>query len=63
METAVKRHAAEAEVSAVAGNPAAAARPLLETRGICKRYGGTQALADLSLTVSPGHVQALVGAN
>jgi ribose transport system ATP-binding protein len=63
METAVKRHAAEVDVPAVAGNPAAAARPLLETRGISKRYGGTQALADLSLTVSPGHVQALVGAN
>ena len=63
METAVKRRAAEAEVPAVAGSPAAAALPLLETRRISKRYGGTQALSDLSLTVAPGRVQALVGAN
>jgi ribose transport system ATP-binding protein len=63
METAVKRRAAQVPVSAVAGPPVAAVRPLLEISAISKRYGGTQALADMSLTVSAGHVQAIVGAN
>ena len=40
-----------------------AAAPLLEVRSIAKRYGGTQALADMSLTVERGKVSALVGAN
>jgi ribose transport system ATP-binding protein len=59
----VTKLAAEREVEAVAGGPAAAASPLLEARSISKRYGGTQALDEVSLSVAAGHVQALVGAN
>ena len=54
---------AELEVSAAAETPAAAAPLLLQVLGISKRYGGTQALADVSLGVEPGQVRALVGAN
>ena len=36
---------------------------LLELRGIAKRYGATQALADASFSLSAGEVHALCGAN
>jgi rhamnose transport system ATP-binding protein len=41
--------------------PGPAAR--VELRSISKRFGATQALADVSLTVLPGEVHALVGEN
>ena len=37
--------------------------PILEARGLMKRYGKTQALAGLDLVVNPGHVVALLGPN
>jgi ABC-2 type transport system ATP-binding protein len=37
--------------------------PILEARGLKKRYGKTQALAGLDLVVSPGRVVALLGPN
>jgi D-xylose transport system ATP-binding protein len=37
--------------------------PALELRGIVKRFGGVTALDDVSLSVSPGEVLALVGDN
>ena len=37
--------------------------PILEARGLVKRYGKTQALAGLDLVVSPGRVVALLGPN
>jgi rhamnose transport system ATP-binding protein len=37
--------------------------PLLELRGIGKRYGGVQALADVSFSIRAGSVHALVGEN
>ena len=37
--------------------------PILEARGLMKRYGKTQALAGLDLVVSPGRVVALLGPN
>ena len=37
--------------------------PILEARGLMKRYGKIQALAGLDLVVSPGRVVALLGPN
>ena len=37
--------------------------PLLEVRGVSKRFPGVQALSDVSLEVRPGSVHALVGEN
>lgn len=39
------------------------ATPVLEMRGISKRFGGTVALKDVSLTAYPGQVLALMGEN
>ncbi len=36
---------------------------LLEMRGISKRFGATQALRDVSLSVAPGETLALIGEN
>ena len=47
--------------AAAASSASAAAR--LEMRGVCKRFGATVALDDVSLTVAPGEVHALVGEN
>ena len=37
--------------------------PLLQMRGITKRFPGVTALADVSLTLRPGEVLALMGEN
>src|SRR2546429_3157118 len=37
--------------------------PILEARGLTKRFGQIQALAGLGLVVSPGRVVALLGPN
>ncbi len=37
--------------------------PLLSMSGVCKRFGATQALADVSFEVQPGQVHALIGEN
>ncbi|MBO6855051.1 MAG: sugar ABC transporter ATP-binding protein [Marivivens sp.] len=39
------------------------AEPILELEGISKSYGGVKALTDVSLTLRPGEVVALVGDN
>ncbi len=36
---------------------------LLEVRGLCKRFGGTEALRDVDFSVLPGEIHALLGAN
>ena len=40
---------------------AASEKPLLELRGVHKRYGGTRALAPTSLSLQPGRTLALIG--
>lgn len=37
--------------------------PIVEARGLCKRYGGVHALRGASLTVYPGEIHAIVGDN
>ena len=37
--------------------------PLLDVENICTRYGPIQALHDISLSVHPGELVAIVGAN
>ena len=36
---------------------------IVETRGLSKKYGGVQALRDVSLQFEPGLIHALVGEN
>jgi D-xylose transport system ATP-binding protein len=43
--------------------PAPDRQPLLELRGISKRFGAVQALSDVNFEVYPGEVVALVGDN
>lgn len=38
-------------------------KPLLEVEGLAKRFGGLQAIADLSFSVEPGQVHAVIGPN
>jgi branched-chain amino acid transport system ATP-binding protein len=40
-----------------------AAPPLLDARSICKRFGGIQALHEISVHVDPGEAMGLVGPN
>ena len=43
--------------------PAAAATPLLSLRGVSKRFGSLQALADVSFDIAPAEIHALLGEN
>lgn len=45
------------------GLPPTGATPLIETRGIFKSFGGLQALEDVSVSLMPGEVLALLGHN
>jgi ABC-type sugar transport system ATPase subunit len=51
----------EARLDPIEG--AGAHRPLVEARGISKRFGGVHALVDVSVAVEPGSVHGLVGEN
>ncbi len=42
---------------------ASASAPILEIRGIAKRFDATQALDDVSLSLHPGEIHALLGEN
>jgi simple sugar transport system ATP-binding protein/ribose transport system ATP-binding protein len=44
-------------------SPLGASDPVVTLRGISKRFGGTQALADVDLDLHPGEVHSLVGEN
>src|SRR2546423_8449428 len=43
--------------------PDVTSAPVLELRGVSKRFGAVQALTDVDLAVHPGEVVALVGDN
>ncbi len=43
--------------------PASGVLPLIETRGISKRFGGIHALEDVNIDLRPGEVLALLGHN
>lgn len=44
-------------------SPAGAPHPVVEIRDVCKRFGGTQALANVSLALAPAEIHAFVGEN
>jgi ribose transport system ATP-binding protein len=44
-------------------DPSTPAQPLLSMRGVCKQFGGTQALADAGIDVGRGEIVALLGEN
>jgi ribose transport system ATP-binding protein len=52
---------AEGVATAAPGNPPRV--PRVEIRGVKKRFGATQALGGVDLTVAPGEVHALLGQN
>ena len=43
------------------GRGAGAASPLLVARGLCKQFGGLQAVADLDLDVREGEILGVIG--
>jgi ABC-type branched-subunit amino acid transport system ATPase component/ABC-type branched-subunit amino acid transport system permease subunit len=47
----------------VGGAEAGAGRPLLEVKGVSKRFGGLVAVDDADLTVREGSIKALIGPN
>lgn len=49
------------DLTARAASPAAV--PLVEAKGVSKRFGGVSALSDVDLDLMPGEVHGLVGAN
>jgi general nucleoside transport system ATP-binding protein len=46
-----------------AGPPGGAAPPLVEMRGICKRFPGVQALDSVDFALRPGEIHGLLGEN
>ena len=64
MGEAADRVPSMASATATALDDDAAGRPpILEIRGVSKRFGSTQALDDVSLTLRPGEIHALLGEN
>ena len=55
--------AATGSTSLHAGAASPAAPPLIQLNRISKSFGGVRALTDVSLTVNPGEIVALVGDN
>jgi simple sugar transport system ATP-binding protein len=51
------------DTAAPEGGPAHRGRPVVEADRITKRFGSTQALIDVDLTVRPASIHALVGRN
>ncbi|HEY7038563.1 MAG TPA: ABC transporter ATP-binding protein [Methylomirabilota bacterium] len=47
----------------MSGSASVAAPPVLETRGLCKSFGGVQAVAGVDLAMPKGEIRALIGPN
>ncbi|MCD7108000.1 sugar ABC transporter ATP-binding protein [Rhizobium sp. DKSPLA3] len=56
-------HRHDAEVEALSGGPVAKGAPILELRGLHKRYGTVEALRPASITFLSGEIHAIVGEN
>ncbi len=58
-----RRSVAAAAVDLLRGGSAVTMQPVLEVRDLGRRFGGLQAVADLSFTVPPGIIKAVIGPN
>ena len=38
-------------------------QPVLQVQGVCKRFGGLQALSEVGLTIRAGEIYGLIGPN
>ena len=45
------------------GAPLTEARPYIEARGLSRCFGAVEALKDVSLSVAPGEIHAILGRN
>lgn len=61
----VRRRQGSTGVAAASPAPGTdtARRPIIEARGVVKRFGGAVAVDDVSLAVAPGEIHGLVGEN
>jgi branched-chain amino acid transport system permease protein len=58
-----KVHARAAELAIVPAEAAPQGTPVLEARGITKRYGGLTAVSDVSFALAEGEIRGLIGPN
>jgi branched-chain amino acid transport system ATP-binding protein len=51
------------ENTAVPSSPVATKQPVLDIKGLCKNFGGLQAVKDFSMTIKKGELAGLIGPN
>jgi len=62
-ERQAKVHARAAELAIVPAEAAPQGTPVLEARGITKRYGGLTAVSDVSFALAEGEIRGVIGPN